>query len=258
VCSCQAERPGVVAQVPGIALRSETQFLFVAGEFMRSSPTGAIEQHVRLARLTRASEAGVEVPMKCWTILASLPFLCASAHAGDELAFEEHGFSLTLADGWIVREIAPLYEQYISANAKALGETSARVLRENSQIVFKANRGDLSDETALFTCVIGRNLDDLEEITPAQEAALIEGVALNSYRAMVARGMNATPPVFEEKYGFLYSTYRMTQEGGRHTTDYKVFVAGSGMIVCAGAAVSEYADDIAFMHDSIRVRVDGR
>ena len=195
--------------------------------------------------------------MKCRTILASLPFLCASAHAGEELAFEGHGFSLTLADEWLVKEIAPFYEQYISANAKAFGETAARVLNENTQIIFKANRGDLGDEAALFTCVIGGNLDGLEEMPPAEQAALIEGAALNSYRAMAARGVNVTPPVLEVKNGFQYSTYRMSQEGGRHTTDYKVFVAGSGVIVCVGAAVSEYVDDIASMHDSIRVRADG-
>lgn len=190
--------------------------------------------------------------MKRRTILVSVLLFCATAHAGDELTFDQHGFSLTLADEWLVREIAPFYEKYLAANEKALGENAAKVLSQNTQVIFKANRGELGDDAAVFTCLVARNIDGLEEMTGAQRAELIEGAALNSYRLMASRGLDVKKPVFEEKGGIEYASYRMTQNGGEHTTDYKIFIASGGMVICAGGALSEHLTDIVFMNNSIR------
>lgn len=185
-------------------------------------------------------------------ILASLLIVCATAHAGDELAFDQHGFSLTLADGWVIHDVSRFYEKYISANKKAFGENTAKVLSENSQVIFKANKGELDDDAAVFTCLFARNIDGLEEMTGAQKTALLEGATRNSYLALALRGLDVTKPTLEQENGVEYSKYRMSQKGGQHITEYKAFLSSGGMVVCAGGVLSKHLDDVVFMNDSIR------
>lgn len=190
------------------------------------------------------------------TLLGAM-LLFISAQANGELAFAEHGFSIDLAEGWTIIEVSALYESYIAANEKAFGEAHANQLSRNTSIVFKASKSGLDDESALYTCVVGRNIPDLGTMTEAETTSLIEEVAGNSYRALASRGLDVTRPVLQSKNGIKYSTHGLTQSEGEreHTALYKMFIANDNLVVCAGAALSVYSEDLVFMSDSIsRIR----
>lgn len=185
------------------------------------------------------------------TLMCAL-LLCISAHANAELAFTDHGFSIELAEGWAISETSALYEQYISTNEKAFGEEAANQLSRNTSIIFKANKENLNDAAALYTCIIARNIPDLPNMTEAETTRLIEEMAGNSYRTLALRGLDVTKPVLQSADGIKSSTHRLTQEEGEHITEYKLFIAGGNAVICVGGALSTHSDDIVFMNDSIK------
>lgn len=190
-------------------------------------------------------------------VLIGAILLFTGAPAGDELRFPDHGFSIELAEDWVLSDISPLYESYVSTNKKAFGEAVGKRIGTHTGFLFKANRDGLSDEEAVFTCALARNTMELDGWTAEQRDDLLENASLSSYKALVSRGLDVTRPTLHSNNGIEYRSWTQTLTQADGIVEFKAFFSDKGLVICAGGGLSSYAQEIESMHDSI-ARMDGR